>query len=161
MPFNATGYTGGSDEHDTPIEFFSPIADALGGFDIDPCASSTSDLADRNVQKEEDGLSVKWDGNVWVNPPYSDVSDWMERAMKEYQHGNAERVVALVFARTSTQWFHNFVRTADTLCFVEGRLRFGEAENSAPAPSMLVIWGDTPDRLDRVLKDAGMVVPAN
>jgi len=156
MPFQTVGYTAGSDEHDTPIEFFSPIADAVGGFDLDPCASSDSDLADENLTKDDGGLR-EWYGKVWMNPPYSDVSEWMEHANQQYQHGNADLIVSLVFARTSTQWFHNYAREADTLCFVEGRLTFGEADHSAPAPSLVAVWGES-EGLKRVLEKRGLVV---
>lgn len=156
--FQTVGYTGGSDEHDTPVSFFAPIAEAVGGFDIDPAASETSDLAERNVTKDEDGLSIPWNGDVWLNPPYSEVGDWMEYARNQYEHGHANRVVSLVFARTSTQWWHNHATTADAVCFVEGRLTFGGADNSAPAPSAVVIWGEIPAALERVLNKAGQFI---
>lgn len=156
--FQTVGYTGGSDEHDTPVQFFAPIADAIGGFDLDPAASSTSDLADRNITKDEDGLSVPWHGDVWLNPPYSEVGDWMAYARRQYEHGNAERIVALVFARTGTQWWHNHATTANAICFVEGRLTFGGAENSAPAPSAVLVWGEVPEGLRRVLSKKGQLV---
>lgn len=156
--FQTVGYTGGSDEHDTPIEFFAPISEAVGGFDLDPAASETSELADRNVTKAEDGLSIPWEGQVWLNPPYSGVSEWLERASREYQHGNADRIVTLVFARTSTQWFHNHATTADVACFVEGRLKFGGSDNSAPAPSMVLVWGNVDDGLADVLQRVGECV---
>lgn len=158
MGFQTVGYTAGSDEHDTPIEFFAPIADAVEGFDLDPAASSTSDLAEHNLTVEEDGLSVPWHGDVWLNPPYSEVADWMRYAKDQYQHGNADRVVALVFARTSTQWWHNYASTADAYCFVEGRLRFGDADNSAPAPSVVVVWGEVNTALERTLKREGQFI---
>lgn len=157
MTFQSVGYTGGSDEHDTPIEFFAPISDAIGGFDLDPCASDSSDLAETNLTKEDGGLREWW-GKTYMNPPYSDVSDWMEHANQQHQHGNTDLIVALVFARSSTQWFHNYATEADVLCFVEGRLTFGGAENSAPAPSMVAVWGSAPDALIRVLEKEGMVV---
>lgn len=156
MTFQTVGYVAGSDEHDTPIEFFAPLADAVDGFDLDPCASSTSNLAETNLTKEDGGLR-EWSGKVFMNPPYSEVSDWMEHATRQAEHGNTELIVALVFARTSTQWFHQYAKTADLLCFVEGRLCFGNAENSAPAPSLVAVWGEYPDALARVLEKNGYV----
>jgi phage N-6-adenine-methyltransferase len=158
--FQTVGYTGGSDEHDTPVSFFAPIAEAVDGFDLDPSASETSDLADRNVTKSEDGLSIPWEGDVWLNPPYSEVGEWLEYAKQQYKHGNADRVVALVFARTSTRWWHNHATTADVRCFVKGRLKFGGAENSAPAPSAVLVWGDAPDALVSYLERKGDVISA-
>jgi len=156
MTFHEVGYTTGSDEHDTPAEFFAPIADAVGGFDFDPCASESSDLADEN-NRLEGGLSTEWFGKVFLNPPYSEVGEWMEYARYSHKHNHTDLTVALVFARTGTQWFHNHATTADMLCFVEGRLSFGDQDNSAPAPSMVAVWGDYPDELEQVLERTGLV----
>lgn len=156
--FQSVGYTGGSDEHDTPVDFFAPIAEAVDGFDLDPAASETSDLADRNVTKDEDGMSIPWEGDVWLNPPYSEVADWMEYARNQYEHGNADRIVALVFARTGTRWWHNHATTADLVCLVKGRLTFGDAENSAPAPSAVLVWGDVFTSLYDYLEREGEVM---
>jgi hypothetical protein len=157
MTFHEVAYEEGSDEHDTPIEFFAPIADAVGGFDFDPCASDTSDLAEEN-NRLTGGLERDWYGKTFMNPPYSEVSDWMKYASYEHEHGHTDLIVGLVFARTGTQWFHNYARSADMLCFVEGRLCFGNQENSAPTPSMVAVWGDYPSELESVLERKGMVV---
>lgn len=58
-----------SDEWYTPKE----ILDALGKFDLDPCAPirplwpTAEVMYDQNI----DGLSQIWEGRVWLNPPYS------------------------------------------------------------------------------------------
>lgn len=47
----------------------------------------------------------------------------------------------LVPARTDTLWFHDYVyNKAKEIRFIKGRLKFGEAKNSAPFPSMVVIY---------------------
>ncbi|WP_198408533.1 DNA N-6-adenine-methyltransferase [Halorhabdus tiamatea] len=153
-------YEEGDDDHDTPGEFVEPLIDAVSGFDLDPSASTSSNLAERNVTKDEDGLSIPWHGDVWLNPPYSTVSDWLEYARNEYHRGAVDSIISLVFARTSTQWFHNHATTADLACFVEGRLSFGEAANSAPAPSLVLVWGDAAENTDVVeyLSSQGFLV---
>jgi phage N-6-adenine-methyltransferase len=165
MPFEEAGHTyeAGDDEHDTPLDFFEPMAKALGGFDLDPSASPTSNLADRNVTKEEDGMSIDWTGDVWLNPPYSEVGEWMEYAKRQYRMGNCRSIVALVYARTGTRWFHNHARNAAVQCFVKGRLTFGDGEYSAPAPSMVLVWGEAShnDTLLNYLYEVGQVVRPN
>ena len=58
-----------SDEWYTPKE----VLKALGRFDLDPCAPvrplwpTAEVMYDRNMN----GLSLKWEGRVWLNPPYS------------------------------------------------------------------------------------------
>ena len=159
MTFTEAGYKhDGEDSQDTPESFFRPIARRVGGFDLDPCASQTSDLADRNVTKDEDGLSMDWYGKVWMNPPYSDVSSWMEYANKQHVARKTDLIVFLVYARTGTRWYHWYARVADLLCFVQGRLTFGNGEYSAPAPSLLGVYGHAPEELRRHLVSVGHVV---
>ena len=49
--------------------------------------------------------------------------------------------VFLIPARTDTRWFHDIVLPkAKEIRFIRGRLKFGEATNSAPFPSMVVVF---------------------
>ena len=157
MSFDAGADANNNDEHDTPLSFFRPIESSVGGFDLDPCASQSSDLASTNLTKDDGGLR-QWYGKVWMNPPYSEVSDWMQHAELQNGHGYTDLIVGLVFARTATQWFHKYAKKADLLCFVEGRLTFGNADNTAPAPSLVVVWGDYSEQLKLTLERFGMVV---
>lgn len=63
---------------------------------------------------------------------------WLEKAYKESQKGNT--VVLLLPARTDTRWFHEYVIGKSEIRFIKGRLKFGDGKNSAPFPSMLVIY---------------------
>lgn len=64
----------------------------------------------------------------------------MEKASKEhFVHGST--VVMLLHARTDTKWFHNYILGKAEIRFVKGRLKFGGSKNSAPFPSMVVIFG--------------------
>jgi len=46
----------------------------------------------------------------------------------------------LIPSRTDTKYFHNYIYGRAEIRFVKGRLKFGNGKNSAPFPSMLVIW---------------------
>jgi site-specific DNA-methyltransferase (adenine-specific) len=46
----------------------------------------------------------------------------------------------LIPARTDTRYFHDFILHRSEIRFVPGRLRFGGASQSAPFPSMVVIF---------------------
>lgn len=57
----------------------------------------------------EDGLSQQWTGRVWMNPPYSNPTPWVERFIA-HRHG-----IALVpFAKSA--WFFSLWRAAEALC---------------------------------------------
>lgn len=110
-------------------EWLTPpvILNALGSFDLDPCAPH--DLPGwtrcaRYYTASDDGLSAPWDGDVWLNPPYSDAARWMARMAA---HGQG---VALVFARTETRWwFESVWPHATALLFLSGRVSFLRIES--------------------------------
>lgn len=53
---------------------------------------------------------------------------------------NGNTIVMLLPARTDTCWFHEFIYGKAEIRFVRGRLKFGNAENNAPFPSMVAIF---------------------
>ena len=94
----------------------------------------------------EDGLNRPWGTSTFVNPPYGrEIGRWTEKARHEADLGKT--VVLLVPSRTDTIWWHRDVMRADEIRFVKGRLKFGDAKNSAPFPSAVVVF--------RGLKGAG------
>ena len=77
---------------------------------------------------------------VFCNPPYGkEIGAWVEKC---YQEGHKENtlVVMLIPARTDTKYFHDFIMHRAEIRFVRGRLKFGEVEQGAPFPSMVVIF---------------------
>ena len=114
------------------------IPQSLGEFDLDPCAQKGFELAKENYY--DFGLLREWKGRVWLNPPYSDITPWMQ-AMAVHRSG-----IALVFARTDTAWWHNWVAPyVPGVFFFQGRLRFlsrdgVEATANAGAPSCLIAY---------------------
>lgn len=130
----------GKDEWLTPPS----ILQALGPFDLDPCApiSPPWRTASRQFSIQDDGLAQPWEGFVWLNPPYgAEASRWLDRLA---DHGDG---IALIFARTETEsFFRDVWKRASALLFIEGRLYFhhvsGErAHANSGAPSVLVGYG--------------------
>lgn len=95
-------------------------------FDNDPNPLATIELV---------GL-VSWGKRNFVNPPYGrGLYQWIELAWRN------PLSVMLLPARTDTKWFHDIVLPyASEIRFIKGRLKFGDAVNSAPFPSMVVIF---------------------
>ena len=125
----------------TPQFFFDNL-NKVWKFDLDVCALPENAKCKRFFSPEEDGLSQEWVGSCWMNPPYGRViGKWVEKAYKESQK-EGTTVVSLLPARTDTRWFHDFIYQKEnvTVCFVKGRLKFGGSSNSAPFPSMVVIF---------------------
>lgn len=127
------------DEWLTPPHIFKP----LQPFDLDVCQPIVPfwNIAPKGFNVNDDGLSQDWTGFIWCNPPYGTQTQlWMAR-MKEHNNG-----IALVFARTDTRMYHDFIFTADAILFIKGRLSFydvnGNKGGTAGAPSCLVAWGE-------------------
>ena len=78
---------GTSDEHYTPkhlfealnVEFDLDVAAPIGGSNVP---------ANKYYTKENDGLISEWFGNVWMNPPYSNPSPWVDKFL-DHQQGIA------------------------------------------------------------------------
>lgn len=132
----------------TPAGLFDYVSRKVGGFDLDAAAHHSNHLCDRwlgPAGEWEDALSDRpWceAGNtIWLNPPYGrNVGAWVERAYRETVAPNL-RVVCLIFARTDTQWWHDWVMKAELVQFIKGRIAFhrnGQSGQAAPAPSCLV-----------------------
>ena len=129
-----------TDNWETPPEVFKYLDNEFK-FTLDPCASNENHKCDKYFTKEENGLLQDWGGQrVYCNPPYGrTVGDWVEKASKESRKENTT-VVMLLPARTDTKWLHKYIYGRATIRFIRGRLKFGCSKNSAPFPSMIVIF---------------------
>lgn len=122
----------------TPQTFFDEIAKEFE-FETDVCALPENAKCTRFFTPQMDGLKQRWTGVCWMNPPYGrEIGKWVKKAYDESLNGAT--VVCLLPARTDTKWFHDFILGKAEIRFLKGRLKFGEGKNSAPFPSMLVIY---------------------
>jgi phage N-6-adenine-methyltransferase len=154
----------------TPAQLFEFLASLYGPFDLDPCGAVGSYASEHCADYwTEGGLEQPWWGRVFVNPPYGpELRLWVPKCRREAELGNAERVVALLPARTDAVWWHRDVagrRWADgrdslgsmrsfdgpaaEVLFLRGRVRFtvpGRRSVSATFPSVVVVWQTKSER---------------
>lgn len=83
-----------------------------------------------------DGLNIEWKEKNFVNPPYSQISKWVDKSIEENKKG--KKVVLLIPARTDTKYFRKIVNYGAIIRFITGRLHFNNS-NSAPFPSCYII----------------------
>ena len=134
-------FSSATDNWSTPQDFFDNLNDEFH-FTLDVCADETNHKCEHYYTKEIDGLSRPWIGTIWCNPPYGrKIGEWVRRAYISAQIGSAT-VVMLLPARTDTRWFHEYIynKPNTEIRFIKGRLKFGGCKNSAPFPSMVVIF---------------------
>ena len=159
MPLNsALMFSKASDEWATPQDFFDAL-DAEFHFAVDVAATRENTKCAGYFGRDgiaEDALTADWsralwaveDGTrryaFWMNPPYSRCREFMALAALRACAGYT--VVCLVPSRTDTRWWHEHVwdgsgpRAGVEVRFIKGRLKFGDGKNSAPFPSVVVIF---------------------
>ena len=133
-------FTSNTDLWATPQHFFDKLNQRFN-FDLDVCALPENAKCDKYFTPEIDGLKQDWNGTCFMNPPYGrEIGKWVEKAYNESQKGNV--IVALLPARTDTKWFHDHIYMMYGVEFelLKGRLKFGNSKNSAPFPSMVVVF---------------------
>ena len=125
----------------TPQDFFDRL-NAEFKFTLDPCASAENHKCDKYYTKSEDGLIQDWSGEtVFCNPPYGrEIGRWVCKCFREVFYGKCPCVVMLLPARTDTRWFHDYIYNKAEIRFIPGRLKFNSQKNSAPFPSMVVVF---------------------
>jgi phage N-6-adenine-methyltransferase len=128
------------DEWATPDDLYGALDDEFH-FTLDVCASAQNAKGKRFFTKEIDGLNQSWEGDIaFMNPPYSDIENWMSKAAAE---GEITTVVCVVPARTDVGWFWNYAQLGEVR-FLRGRQHFIDDEGNtgpAPFPSCVIIFG--------------------
>lgn len=127
-----------ADVADTSDDCYTPrwIFDATGlTFDMDVAApvdpSRRTCPARRYLTPVEDGLAAPWDGLVWMNPPYSRCTPWVER-FAAHHHG-----LALLPAVKEVYWLGSLLRCADAITLIGAD--FGRPDGSVKAPPLLIL----------------------
>jgi phage N-6-adenine-methyltransferase len=141
-----------SDQWQTPPDVFGPL-DVEFRFDLDVAALRANAQCDRYLGPDQarpdwrDGLLVSWArvaSSCWMNPPYSQCRRFIAKAALEAQRGCT--VVALVPSRTCTRWWHQHIwfgsgpRPGVEVRFLKGRVKFLPSANSAPFPSVVIVF---------------------
>jgi len=112
-------------------EWYTPryIFDALGVmFDLDVAAPKEGP---RHVPclswLHENSLDAKWDGFIWMNPPFGHQRQKRLWLCKFFAHGNG---IALMPDRTSAPWFQEFAPRADVICWTAPKIKFERPDGS-------------------------------
>ena len=137
----AAMFSSTTNEWETPQDFFDKLNEEFH-FTLDPCATPQNAKCKKYYTVKEDGLKQDWQGEtVFCNPPYGRaIKDWVRKCYEESKKPNTI-VVMLIPARTDTTYFHDYIyHKAKEIRFVRGRLKFGNSKNSAPFPSMVVVF---------------------
>jgi hypothetical protein len=114
------------------------LIDALGPFDLDPCAGETTNIALKNWWdgRGEDGLLREWDGFVWCNPPFSQKETWIEKM-------TAHRLGILILPeRGSAPWFGPLAMNSGKYFVMGKKVNFKGGPSSNNLGSVLFPFGE-------------------
>lgn len=119
---------GATDEWYTPPYVF----EALGcEFDLDVAGTGFVDWIPADATLTAESLTQKWEGFVWMNPPFgarNAITPWLA---KFFRHNNG---IALTPDRTSAPWWQMYARRAEAILFVSPKIKFIDA-NGNPGKS--------------------------
>jgi hypothetical protein len=129
-----------ADVADTSDDCYTPrwIFDASGlTFDLDVAAPANPAFrtcpAKRYLTPVEDGLCQPWEGLIWMNPPYSRCSPWVERFAR-HRCG-----LALLPAVKEVYWLGWLLECADAVTLIGAD--FARPDGSVKAPPLLILAG--------------------
>ena len=136
---HAVHFSSATDQWATPQATFDKL-NVIFNFETDVCADADNAKCPAYYTEQMNGLAQEWHGVCWMNPPYGrDIKHWIKKAYDSCKENNAT-VVCLIPARTDTQYWHDFCVKGE-IFYIKGRLKFGDATNSAPFPSAVVVLG--------------------
>lgn len=111
----------------TPDNFFK-VLDAEFHFDVDVAADARNARCARWIGEEEDALRAPWfygDGAAFCNPPWSDISLWLETAWSRTRLLCKWNVAAVVLSHgTDNTDAALFIEQADEVRFCVPRVQF-------------------------------------
>ncbi len=93
----------------TPADIIEAARATMRGIDLDPASSAEADevvKAGRYLTKMDDSLRTDciWSGNVWMNPPFSDVGPFVEKLISSYETGFVTQACVITYASLDTKW---------------------------------------------------------
>ena len=144
------------DEYRSPREIFAGLRCK---FDMDvagPCYGLGPDFvpAIRTLTRFDDGLTTRWVGFVWMNPPFGKRNGQVPWLRKFFEHGCG---IGLVNALTSSGWFHDWMPKASGIFLPRGKTRFVRPDGTvAKQPASGVVLFSAGDEGRVILRDCKM-----
>jgi len=156
----------GENEWYTPAIYIEAARQVLGFIDLDPASSDAANhvvRAARFFSESDNGLAQKWEGKVWMNPPYAQpaIQHFMQKLAHEVDAGHVTEAIALTHNYTDTAWFHIGARSAQAVCFTRGRIAFEAPDGRKASPTQgqaFFYYGASPAHFAAIFERFGFVM---
>jgi phage N-6-adenine-methyltransferase len=106
----------------TPQEIVEWMESEFGEYDLDAAASQENAVCEKFYSKETNCLKRWWGSNkhVWLNPPYSNPTPFIKKAIEQMEHNN--QIDVLLPADNSTAWFYEAQKNAAEIIWITGEV---------------------------------------
>jgi len=154
-----------SNEWYTPHQYISAAREVMGSIDLDPASSKIPQMtveAETFYSKDDDGLLHEWRGNIWLNPPWGQVTaDFIAKLSQEMEAGRVGQAIVLVNAHaTDTKWFSPL--WYGLLCFTNHRINYhmtgNDPDSGSTHGSVFIYFGPNRKRFIELFSKWGTIV---
>ena len=165
--FPHTAYLSAETEWYTQPFIVEMAREVMGSVDCDP---ASHEIPQRWIQAETyytvetNGLNHKWEGNIWLNPPFASgvLPKFIDKFLEELHAGNIRQAIILTNNATETKWCSEIIKEASCICFPHGRLGFIKSPGETPQPPMqgqiVTYFGKRVDDFARIFGEIGEIV---
>ena len=162
---NATG----ENEWFTPEIYIEAARKLMKTIDVDPASTEIANQivkASKYYSIKDDGRLQEWDGNVWLNPPYSQplITEFCNLLIEKFKNGETKQACVLINNATETEFYQNMMKHCEAICFIKGRVKFIDKEgNSTGTPlqgQTILYFGDNTKDFSFIFSEFGVVLHA-
>jgi hypothetical protein len=151
-------------EHFTPPWLLALVREVMGAIDLDPCSCADAQAnvgAARWYSADDDGLSRRWAGRVFINPPGDRrgklPKQFWSKLVAEVASGRVTEVTWLAFnlAQLRTLQIDDALLPECDVCVLRERIRF--TGDSPTKDNAVLYWGPNRDRFADAFGRAGAI----
>lgn len=154
----------GDYESYTPTNYIEAAREVMGSIDTDPASNEMAQYivkAKTYYTLEDDGLTKEWEGNIFLNPPYSqpEIKEFIDKLLSELTPG--KQAILLTNNNTDTNWFYDAAKRANAVCFTKGRINFYKANGDITSPTngqAFFYFGNNEEKFIKIFNKFGLVM---
>ncbi len=119
-----------------------------GPYSLDVAASAENHVCGAYYTRESNGLVRPWVGNVWCNPPFDQIPEFVAKAWREWNAARVATISMLLPANRTEQPFwqemvephRDKAQGGLKVHFLPKRIKFKGFAGSPPFGCVLLVW---------------------
>lgn len=136
----------------------------MGGINLDPASNKVAQQwigAETWYGIKDDGLKQRWQGRMWLNPPYGgQIGQWTVKAIEAYESSEIEQAILLVRSAPGSAWFQQLAAKCAS-CVTDKRIRFinanGVEQTSSVHGNVFYYLGEETEWFREMFSEIGVV----